>query len=233
MKKNKYNVIIVILSITIILSIIMGIFLYVQKIKTEKQIEELEKEISKSEEIKENASNKINSDENKIEEAKENENNIAVLELSPIGGIALLYKGEVYVNVYDTTPNIDNVYGDGKYQILFNTRKTYREYEFDSLTINNNITKWLKLNESNVTAIHNNEYGQGISSENPKYGIIMLKEDKTLSYISILDLIEGKIETTKLNLNDINDIETEDDMGLTTYAVDRNGHKKDINDYIK
>lgn len=233
MKKNKYNVIIVILSITIILSIIMGIFLYIQKIKTDKKIEEIEKEISKNEETNEIMLDKINSDEKTTNEANKNENNISVLELSPIRGMAVLYKGEVYVNIYDTTPNIDSVYGNGKYQMLLKTRETYKKHEFDSLIINNNSKKWLKLNESNVIAIHNNEYGQAVSSENPKYGIIMLKEDKTLSYISILDLIEGKIKTTKLNLNDINDIETEDNMGLTTYAVDRNGHKKDINDYIK
>ena len=182
--------------------------------------------------IKENSDDYSKNEQNN-NTTNETKTNLAVLELSPIGGTAVLYNGEVYVNVYDSTPNIDNIYGEGKFQTLRKTREAYAEYEFDSLTINNNDKKWSKLNISNVKAIYNNEYGQATSSTNPKYGIIMLNEDKTVSYISISSLIEGKVETTKLNANDITSVETEDNMGYTTYLVDANGNKKDVNDYIK
>ena len=123
--------------------------------------------------------------------------------------------------------------GDEKYQTLVKTRESYSEYQFGSLTVNNNSNKWLKLNVSNVKAIYNNEYGQDISSTNPKYGIIMLNEDNTVSYISISDLIEGKTETIKLDANNITDVVSEDNNGYTTYFVDNNGNKEDVNNYIK
>ena len=163
----------------------------------------------------------------------ETKTNFAVLELSPIGGTAVLYNGEVYVNVYDASPNIIEVYGEEKYKTFIKTRESYLKYDFGSLTINNNSTKWLKLDISNVKAIYNNDYGQAKSSVNPKYGIIMLNEDNTVSYISTSSLLEGKVETTKLNVNNITNIYSEDNMGFTTYLVDANGNKKDVNNYIK
>ena len=240
MEKKKGSLSTVFLIIAIILIIVMVVFMYKQKTEADRQIAELENSRSKMEETitdlqeKINGiSNTINSNEETSNATNETKNNFAVLELSPIGGIGVLYNGEVYVNVYDSTPNIDDIYGEGKYQTLLKTRESYLEYEFDFLTINNNSKKWSKLNISNVKAIYNNEYGQDVSSTNPKYGIIMLNEDKTVSYISISSLIEGKVETTKLNANNITSIETEDNMGLTTYLVDANGNRKDVNNYIK
>ena len=183
-----------------------------------------------------NMSNTTESEEetnNTTNTATVEENNFAVLELSPVGGVAVLYNGEVYVRVDDSTVNIDYIYGDGKYQTLVKTRESYSEYQFDSLIVNNNNTKWLKLNISNVKAIYNNNYGQDISSENPKYGIIMLNEDNTVSYISISDLIEGKIETVKLDVNNIINVVTEDNNGYITYLIDNNGNRMNANNYIK
>ena len=240
MENKKGSLSTVFLVIAIILIVVMGVLLYIQKTEADRQITELENNASKLQETIndlqgkiDTISNTINSKDETDNTSNENKSNSAVLELSPIGGTAVLYNGEVYVNVYDSTPNIDNIYGEGKFQTLRKTREAYAEYEFDSLTINNNDKKWSKLNISNVKAIYNNEYGQATSPTNPKYGIIMLNEDKTVSYISISSLIEGKVETTKLNANDITNVETEDDMGYTTYLVDANGNKKDVNNYIK
>lgn len=124
------------------------------------------------------------------------------------------------------------MYGEGNFQTLLKTLKSYLEYNFDSVTIDNNSKKWSKLNISGVKAIYNNEYGQATSSTNPKYGILMLKEDKTVSYIPIDSLIEEKVETMELNVEDITSIDIEEDMGLITKLVDVNG-KKDVNNYIK
>ena len=240
MENKKGNVSTVFLVIAIILIVVMGALLYMQKTEADRQIAELENNATQMQETINNLQGKIDSISNTINSkdetdntANENKNNSEVLELSPIGGTAVLYNGEVYVNVYDSTPNIEDIYGEGKFQTLVKTRETYTEYEFDALTINNNDKKWSKLKISNVKAIYNNEYGQATSSTNPKYGIIMLNEDKTVSYISISSLIEGKVETTKLNANDITSVETEDNMGYTTYLVDANGNKKDVNNYIK
>ena len=162
-----------------------------------------------------------------------------VLELAPVGGIAVVYNGEVYVNVYDSTPNIDNIYGNGKYQTLINTRNNYKEYNFGELMVttkNINVGgsgKWLKLNTSNVKSIYNNEYGQALSSTNPKYGIVMINSDSTVSYISTKDLIEGNVNTTKLDTTDVSNVVTEDNGGYTTYLIKSDGTKIDVNTLIK
>lgn len=157
-----------------------------------------------------------------------------VLSLSPIKGHAVVYNGEVYVNVYDSTPNIDNVYGEGKFQTLVKTRNNYQEYSFGDLTVSVDSTnKWLKLNTSSVKSIYNNEYGQALSSTNPKYGVIMLNSDNTVSYITIKDLIEGNTNHTKLDVTDISSVISENKGGITTYVVKSDGTKIDVNTLIK
>lgn len=162
-----------------------------------------------------------------------------VLELAPVGGTAVVYNGEVYVNVYDSTPNIDNIYGNGKYQTLINTRNNYKEYNFGELMVTTKYInvggsgKWLKLNTSNIKSIYNNEYGQALSSTNPKYGIVMINSDSTVSYISTKDLIEGNVNTTKLDTTDISNVVTEDNGGYTTYLIKSDGTKIDVNTLIK
>lgn len=221
---TKVNILTFLLILTIIAIIIMGYFIY--KIYNYKEIDN-------------NQAGKIDNQVSNIEQPKESENTdneknnkYAVLELSPINGIAVLYNGEVYVNVYDSTSNIDDIYGDGQYQKLMNTRTTYKEYSFGNLQVNNNDTKWLKLNISNVNGIYNNVYGQAMDSSNPRYGIIMIDNDNKVSYISIKDLIEGNTNVTKLNISNITDIVLEDNDGYTTYFVDNNGKKDDVNKYI-
>ena len=231
------------LIFALIIIVVMVCYIYIQRTNLDEEIATLENNAINMENTINNLQGKIDNMSNTTESEEETnnttnttaeeENNFAVLELSPVGGIAVLYNGEVYVRVDDSTVNIDYIYGDGKYQTLVKTRESYSEYQFGSLTVNNNSNKWLKLNVSNVKAIYNNEYGQDISSTNPKYGIIMLNEDNTVSYISISDLIEGKTETIKLDANNITDVVSEDNNGYTTYFVDNNGNKEDVNNYIK
>ena len=113
-----------------------------------------------------------------------------------------------------------------------NTRNAYKEYSFGNLQVNNNETKWLKLNVSKIKEIYNNVYGQAMSSSNPKYGIIMIDNDDKISYISIKDLIDGNTNVTQLNISNITSIVSEDNDGYTTYLVDSNGKKEDVNKYI-
>ena len=247
-KKNNLSIIFLILALIVIVA--MAVYIYIEKGNTKEEISTLETNASSMQSTIDELQGKIDSISNTIgadeksstdateSEAKEVETNkekanFSVLELSPIGGIAVLYQGEVYVNVYDSTPNIDGVYGDGKYQTLVKNRDSYQEYSFDSLTVNNNTTKWAKLNISNVKAIYNNEYGQDLFTANPKYGIIMLNEDNTVSYISIEDLIDGKTGTEKLDVSNIYNVENVNDNGYTTYLIDANGNKNNVNNYIK
>lgn len=167
------------------------------------------------------------------------ESNYEVLELSPISGHAVLYNKEVYVNVYDSTANIDAVYGNGKFQTLIKTRNSYETYDFGKLKVSTryvNVSgspRWLKLNSKNIKAIYNNEYGQALSPTNPKYGIIMVDENNEASYISIKSLIDGESTTTKLDIKNVSNVVTEMNNGATTYFVDINGVKTNVNDYIK
>lgn len=159
-----------------------------------------------------------------------------VLDLEPIGGTAVMYNGEVYVNVYDSTPTIDNVYGEGKFQTLMQTRNNYQEYSFGNLVVTIEeigSTKWLKLNVSNVKLVHNNNYGQALSNANPKYGIVMINSDGTVSYIRIEDLINGNSNPIKLDVTGVSNVVTENNMGYTTYLLKSDGTKIDVNALIK
>lgn len=179
--------------------------------------------------------------ETKVNDSVEPENSTKadsyqVLELAPIGGTAVMYNGEVYVNVYDSTSNIDNVYGEGKFQTLIQARNNYQEYSFGNLVVTIEeigLTKWLKLNVSNVKLIHNNNYGQALSNTNPKYGIVMINSDSSVSYIGIGDLINGNTNPTKLDVTDVSNVVTENMGGYTTYLVKTDGTKIDVNTLIK
>ena len=165
--------------------------------------------------------------------------NEQALLLSPIKGTAVIYNGEVYVNIDDSTDNVEYAYGKDARKTLTATKGNYKEYDFSNLKLSNNAilvgntSKWQKLNVSGVKAIYNNEYGQDISSTNVKYGILMINSDNTLSYISIADLIEGKGNATKLDTSNVTDIVTEDHGGLDTYFITADGTKTNVNEYIK
>ncbi len=179
----------------------------------------------------------VDNENSNVEEEKKD--SYQVLELSPIGGFAVLYNGEVYVNIYDSTPNIDYVYGDGANQTLLETRETSKPYNFGGLKVTggsvNDSSKWLKLNVSNVKSIHNNEYGQDLSNTDPKYGIIMINNDKTVSYIGIGDLINGNTDVTKLDASGIDNVVNQNApmVGFFTCLIDSEGNKIDVNTLIK
>lgn len=212
MDGKKNNGLIITLIIFIIITVVLGSFVIYDKTLNNQN----KKDLNKNESI---------------------ENYYQVLELSPISGHAVLYNGEVYVNIYDSTSKINTVYGNDKFQTLIKTRENYKDYDFKNLKVVTSSTldsssKWLKLNISNVDSIYNNNYGQSITPNNPKYGILMINEDKTVSYISIGDLILGNIQPTKLETSNISSIVTEDNGGYTTYLISSDGSKTDVNTLI-
>lgn len=212
MDGKKNNRLIITLIIFIIITVVLGSFIIYDKTLNNQN----KKDLNKNESI---------------------ENYYQVLELSPISGHAVLYNGEVYVNVYDSTSKINTVYGNDKFQTLIKTRESYKYYDFKNLKVVTSSTldsssKWLKLDISTVDSIYNNNYGQSITPNNPKYGILMINEDKTVSYISIGDLILGNIQPTKLETSNISSIVTEDNGGYTTYLISSDGSKTDVNTLI-
>lgn len=218
MEGKKNNGLIIALIIFIIITVVLGSFIiYDKTLNNQNKNDEInEKDLKKDESI---------------------EDYYQVLELSPISGHAVLYNGEVYVNIYDSTSKINTVYGNDKFQTLIKTRESYKDYDFGNLKVVTSSTldsssKWLKLNISNVDSIYNNNYGQSITPNNPKYGILMINEDKTVSYISIGDLILGNIQPTKLETSNISSIVTEDNGGYTTYLISSDGSKTDVNTLI-
>ena len=228
--ETKNNIIlIVILIIFIIVSLILGGIIIYDKIL----IDDENKDI-----INNNLSLENNDNSNVVEQKQDF---YQVLNLSPIGGMAVLYNGEVYVDVYDSTTMIDKVYVEGKFQTLIKTRENYKEYNFGDLNVVTenpysdntiNSSKWLKLNIQDVEAIYNNKYGQAISPVDPKYGIIMLNKDKTVSYISINELIAGNVNPVKLPADNIDKIVYENNMGYTTFIIYSDGYKINVNALI-
>ena len=218
MDGKKNNGLIITLIIFIIITVVLGSFIiYDKTLNNQNKNDEInEKDLKKDESI---------------------EDYYQVLELSPISGHAVLYNGEVYVNIYDSTSKINTVYGNDKFQTLIKTRESYKYYDFKNLKVVTSSTldsssKWLKLDISTVDSIYNNNYGQSITPNNPKYGILMINEDKTVSYISIGDLILGNIQPTKLETSNISSIVTDDNGGYTTYLISSDGSKTDVNTLI-
>ena len=222
MEEKKNTGLVVALVIFILISLGLGGFICYDKLMNK------ESNSSNNEPIQQTNEN------NTAVEANTKKDAYQVLALSPIDGHAVVYNGEVYVNVYDSTTNIDSVYGEGKFQTLVKTRNSYKQYDFGNLNVVvDGSNKWLKLNVADVKAVYNNEYGQALSSTNPKYGIIILNSDSTVSYISIKDLIESNVNPTKLDATNISSIKTEDNDGYTTYLVKADGTKIDVNTLIK
>lgn len=177
--------------------------------------------------------------ENKQEEIKNNEvqvenSSYQVLNFYP-SSVAVLYNEEIYVNIYTSTIEIDNLFGEGSYQTLVSTRNNYQEYNFDELKVlgaMNETFKGMKLNVSGVKAVYSYANGQALNSN---YGIFILKKDGTVYGISLYSLINGKKEVTHIpNLNNIVEFKSENISmgGMVTYAIDNKGNKNNLDDYV-
>lgn len=193
---------------------------------------------------KENNKNSNQTTENNQNNCKENKYQIIRTDRIAVDGLAVLYNGEVFVNFYDEHMiSIEDIYGEGKFEKLVETRRNYKEYKFGNLEFGVNIDKpsyWLKINVSNVKSIHYNIYGQALAGvgagHNPKYGIIMIHYDKTVSFINTGDLIDGNVNPIKLNVSDVIDIENGSTPGggaVATYLIKADGSKIDANTIIK
>ena len=178
-------------------------------------------------------SNKTNQDSQE-ESINEEESNtpVGITEFYP-NSLAVLVEGEVYVNVYGSTQDIDNLYGTDTYQTLVATRNNYQTFNFPLLNYKdetNQTFTGMKLNTSNVKEIYTFASGQTF---NTNYGLIFLNEDGTVSIISLYSLINGNMDVTIIEgLANIASISSSNDNGYTTYATDEQGVLYNMNDYI-
>ena len=176
--------------------------------------------------------NTQNEEESNIEEEKQTP--ISVIDFY-FNSVAIVKDGEVYVNVDGSTPEVDNLFGEGTYQTLVTTRGNYQEYTFDNFEYNfndNSTFNGMKLNTSNVDKVYAYDYGQVLANN---YGLILLNKDKTLSIISLYSLITGKADVTPISgLSNIESEITENISmsGMYTYAITQTGEKINLYNYI-
>ena len=158
--------------------------------------------------------------------------NISLTNFYP-DSIAIIAAGNVYVNVYGTTADIDNLYGEGSYQTLLATRSNYQKYDFEGLDYKDKLNSHflaMKLNIQNAKAVYSYAYGQSLTSN---YGLIILSDDGTLSIISFYSLIMGKQDVTQISsLENIVEVESVNNNGYMTYAYDKNNTLYNLSDYI-
>ena len=145
---------------------------------------------------------------------------------------AVLYKGKVYVNIDGSTPQIDDLFGEGTYQTLINTRKNYQPLNIEHLKMQNSNeeTKFQELATSNVTGVYVYEAGQTI---NTNYSLLLVKEDGKVEIISLYSLVTGRTKTTELKgLENISYFVSKNSSSVTTYAVDKDGNEINLTNII-
>ena len=146
--------------------------------------------------------------------------------------IAVLHNGKVYVNVYGSTPEVDDLFGGGTYQTLVNTRKNYQPINIQNSSIKsgNEELKFQELTTSNVSGVFIYEAGQTI---NKNYSLLLVKEDGKVEIISLYSLITGRSKTTELKgLENIAYFTSKDNDGINTYAIDKDGNELNLNNII-
>ena len=176
--------------------------------------------------------NEQENNSNSNEQEDEISNPISLIEFYP-DSLSLLVDGKVYVNVYGSTTDIDNLYGANTFQTLLTTRNNYQEYSFEGLNykdVLNSTFTGMKLNISNIKEVYSFANGQTLANN---YGLILLNEDGNVYIISLYSLIMGKKDVTKVeSLNNIVSINSENNNGYYTYATDNLGVLYNMNDYI-
>lgn len=148
--------------------------------------------------------------------------------------VAIVSNGEVYLNVNCNNALLEEqlklFYGNEILKTLNKTRQIYKEYTFDNFEYNNSNFMGMKLNTNNVSNVYEYIYGQSMGND---YGLILLNEDKTVSMISLYSLINGNSNVKNISgLSNIEKIITENNDGIYIYAVNGNGEKFNLNDYV-
>jgi len=180
----------------------------------------------------------IKCDNKEVKETKQEETKDEVTEQSYTvtnfypDSVAILNNGKVYVNVYGSSQQLEELFGDGAYQTLTNTRKNYSPLNIQNLKVqaSNEELKVQELAINDVVGIYVYEAGQTI---NNNYSLLLVKKDGSVEIISLYSLISGRTKTTEVKgLENISYFTSKDSDGVTTYAIDKDGNEININNMI-
>lgn len=170
---------------------------------------------------------------NKPSEVVENGKKSKIVDIG-WASLAVLDDGNVYVQL-NGSYNIIGIYDEETRKIIENTVKNYKSYTLKNLDYSSHINgtfTGMKLNVKDVDNIYSYATGHTITDTT---GLLLLNQDKTVSIISLKSLINGKTEVTKIpELKNIKEIYTDTSgQAVETYAVDNNGTKYNVYDYLK
>lgn len=183
---------------------------------------------------KKDSNNGFNTNKPQNEDSSKDKNDLTVPQvLNFYDGVAIVSNGEVHVSLPSSIIFLDNVYGEGSTQTLLSTKGKYQEYSFNNVKYiddSNENFKGMKLNVSGVKSVYSNLHGQALGAD---AGLLILKNDGTIYGISLYSLINGKTNVTQISsLNNIVNIVSKQNGGVTTYAVDKDGNEFNMKDYV-
>ncbi len=142
---------------------------------------------------------------------------------------AIATEDAIYIDVTLGKENLEYIYGEGTYDTLFKTKEKYTKYVHETY----GEISGLKVEVPDIKGICGNRYGQDYSSDFPKYGIFVIHNDKTVSYISTESVIEGNPVVEKLDINNVVDIMYIDMNGQSTHFLLDDGNLVDVREYFK
>lgn len=234
LKKNKKNVIIIILAVLLLISIGMICFLLVIKNTENDVIEQENNQNVENNTPDQEENNETNQQQNQDTPVKiDKTSNFQILQFLPERSLAVLYDEEVYVSVdgyYDPSDSIETYFGENAIKTLQNvTRKKYVAYGFNNIKIldyENNQFIGMKLDIKDVKSIYAFISGQDYLCN---YGLLFLTENNEVYSISLRSLINGEKNVTHIDsLKEIVEIKTEYGMAANTYAIDSKGNRHKI-----
>lgn len=218
-KSNK--VLVVLLILFIIITILLGCYIIFSKNSTNKNVNNSQKNDGTSD----NVSNVVNSEYNY--NLTKRTTTQAVKESTYKMKVTVDTEGNVYLDCNDSV--INDVKNENIKKNLTNLRSKYDVYFPEDHPEDDKSNNAYKLDIDKVMTAYYIELG------NFGYGyFVFVKENGTISYISILSILENG----EINVKDVDTIKNvvsivNNDYGNQSYAIILDGTEVSLNDYIK
>lgn len=218
-KSNK--VLVVLLILFIIITILLGCYIIFSKNSTNKTVNNSQKNDGTSD----NVSNVVNSEYNY--NLTKRTMTQAVKESTYKMKVTVDTEGNVYLDCNDSV--INDVKNENIKKNLTNLRSKYDVYFPEDHPEDDKSNNAYKLDIDKVMTAYYIELG------NFGYGyFVFVKENGTISYISILSILENG----EINVKDVDTIKNvvsivNNDYGNQSYAISLDGTEVSLNDYIK
>ena len=218
-KSNK--VLVILLILLIIITILLGCYIIFSKNSTNKNVNNSQK----NDGISDNVSNVVNSEYNY--NLTKRTTTQAVKESTYKMKVTVDTEGNVYLDCNDSV--INDVKNENIKKNLTNLRSKYDVYFPEDHPEDDKSNNAYKLDIDKVMTAYYIELG------NFGYGyFVFVKENGTISYISILSILENG----EINVKDVDTIKNvvsivNNDYGNQSYAIILDGTEVSLNDYIK